>query len=37
MTDDVKEWTVLNSNLIWRETEDCVDWRKCISRVAPTV
>ena len=33
--DDVKEWIRLSSNEMWREPEDCVAWRKLVSRVAP--
>ena len=30
--DDVKEWTGLNLNKMWRKQEDHVAWRKCVSR-----
>ena len=34
--DDVKEWTELKLNEMWREPEDHVAWRKHVSRVALT-
>ena len=35
--DDVKEWTGLSSNEMWREhAEDRVAWRQHVSRVAQT-
>ena len=33
--DDVHEWTGLSLNEIWREPEDSMVWRTCVSRVAP--
>ena len=33
--DDVKEWTVLSSNDIWKEPEDHVAWRKLTSHITP--
>ena len=32
--DDVKEWTGLSSNGMWKGPEDRVAWRKRVSRVA---
>ena len=34
--DDVKEWTGLRLNEMWRKPEDCVAWRKHVSLVTPT-
>ena len=34
-SDDVKEWTGLSSNKMWREPEDCVAWIKRVSHIAP--
>ena len=34
---DVKEWTRLSSNAMWKEPEDRVAWKKYVSCVASII
>ena len=34
LMDDVNEWTWLSLNKVWRDPEDRVAWKNCVSRVA---